>query len=314
MDGTALYTYAGCNPIVYCDPNGTASETDDLLKTIRKLFAAHLKLVETIFDIPTHKGTAGAWLTEGVIKDLFGAEAAGNVPYSKSSRVSVDVKIPGTRTAADLKKSEKAIGSKQAIRQTANAKATKDILAKVMPNKIKKEDYSGGLTKRQRETSSKAAQKIRDWKADAPARRKLLPAPNSQGGRGGQRGLVRMGLMGLHPKSNGLADEGELGFMKSVEAQFEKIVVAKAKGAGEQTANLAIDPFHLSAGQTGVVKAQDSLGVAEEGFCHGLELADSAGGGFCGPFAQEGPGFTPISSCCQSSPSSSLSRYAHWRG
>src|SRR6266850_2325830 len=98
----------------------------------------------------------------------------------------------------------------------------------------------------------------------------------------------------LHPKSNGLADEGELGFMKSVEAQFEKIVVAKAKGAGEQTANLAIDAFHLSAGQTGGVKAQDSLGVAEEGFCHGLELADSAGGGFCGPFAQEGPGSTPI--------------------
>ncbi len=59
----------------------------------------------------------------------------------------------------------------------------------------------------------------------------------------------------LHPKSTGLADEGELGFMKSVEAQFEKIVVAKAKGAGEQTANLAIDSFHLSAGQTGVVKA-----------------------------------------------------------
>ena len=68
--------------------------------------------------------------------------------------------------------------------------------------------------------------------------------------------------------------------MKRVEAQFEKIVVAKAKGAGEQTANLAIDSFHLSAGQTGVVKAQDSLGVAEEGFCHGLELTDSAGGGF----------------------------------
>ena len=53
----------------------------------------------------------------------------------------------------------------------------------------------------------------------------------------------------------GLADEGELGFMKSVEAQFEKIVVAKAKGAGEQTANLAIDAFHLSAGRTGVVKS-----------------------------------------------------------
>jgi hypothetical protein len=31
---------------------------------------------------------------------------------------------------------------------------------------------------------------------------------------------------GLHPKSTGLADEGELGFMKSVEAQFERIVVA----------------------------------------------------------------------------------------
>ena len=62
-------------------------------------------------------------------------------------------------------------------------------------------------------------------------------------------------LIRLHPKSTGLADEGELGFMKSVEAQFEKIVVAKAKGAGEQTANLAIDSFHLSAGQTGVVKA-----------------------------------------------------------
>ena len=34
--------------------------------------------------------------------------------------------------------------------------------------------------------------------------------------------------------------------------------------------------------------------MAEEGFCHGLELTNSAGGGFCGPFAQEGPGFTPI--------------------
>src|SRR5258705_10332850 len=98
----------------------------------------------------------------------------------------------------------------------------------------------------------------------------------------------------LHPESTGLADEGELGFMKSVEAQFEKIVVAKAKGAGEQTANLAIDAFHLSAGQTSVVKAQDSLGVAEEGFCHGLGLADSGGGGVCGPFEQGGPGFTPI--------------------
>jgi hypothetical protein len=102
-----------------------------------------------------------------------------------------------------------------------------------------------------------------------------------------------VGLL-LHPESTGLADEGELGFMKSVEAQFEKIVVAKAKGAGEQTANLAIDAFHLSAGQTGVVKAQDSLGLAEEGFCHGLELADSAGSGFCSPFAQEDPGSTPI--------------------
>ena len=40
-------------------------------------------------------------------------------------------------------------------------------------------------------------------------------------------------------KVTGLADEGELGFMKSVKAQFEKIVVAKAKGADEQTANLA---------------------------------------------------------------------------
>jgi hypothetical protein len=39
-----------------------------------------------------------------------------------------------------------------------------------------------------------------------------------------------------------------------------------------------------------MVKAQDSLGLAEEGFCHRLELTDSAGGGFCGPFAQEGPG------------------------
>jgi hypothetical protein len=44
----------------------------------------------------------------------------------------------------------------------------------------------------------------------------------------------------LHPKSTGLTDEGELGFMKSVEAQFEKIVVAKAKGACEQTANLPV--------------------------------------------------------------------------
>jgi hypothetical protein len=34
------------------------------------------------------------------------------------------------------------------------------------------------------------------------------------------------GARTLHPKSTGLADEGELGFMKSVEAQFEKIVVA----------------------------------------------------------------------------------------
>ena len=114
-------------------------------------------------------------------------------------------------------------------------------------------------------------------------------------------------LFALHPKSIGLADESELGFMKSVEAQFEEIVVAKAKGASEQTANLAIDSLHLSAGQTRVVKAQDSFGLAEEGFCHGLELTDSAGAGFCGPFAQEGPGSTP-SSCCQSSPSSSLSR------
>ena len=190
VDGTALYTYARSNPIIYCDPNGTTPETDDLLKELRKLFSANINLLKGIFEKNTHIGTYAAWLTEGIVKDIFGPAAAGNVPYSKSSRVSVDVKIPGTRTANELKLSEKAIRPKQAIRQTANAKATKEILATVMPNKIKKQDYSGGLTKRQRETSSKAAQKIRDWKANAPARRKLLPAPNSQSG------LARLGLMG----------------------------------------------------------------------------------------------------------------------
>ncbi len=43
-----------------------------------------------------------------------------------------------------------------------------------------------------------------------------------------------------------------------------------------------------------MVKAKDSLGVAEEGFCYGLELTDSADGGFRGSFEQEGLGFTLI--------------------
>ena len=90
---------------------------------------------------------------------------------------------------------------------------------------------------------------LRNWKASPCSR---LFWGEQQAAVGNRRGGL---YFLLHPKSPGLADEGELGFMKSVEAQFEKIVVAKAKGAGEQTANLAIDSFHLCAGQTGVVKA-----------------------------------------------------------
>ena len=43
-----------------------------------------------------------------------------------------------------------------------------------------------------------------------------------------------------------------------------------------------------------MVKAQDSLERGEDGFCHGLELTDSAGGGWDGPFEQEGQGIAPI--------------------
>jgi hypothetical protein len=66
----------------------------------------------------------------------------------------------------------------------------------------------------------------------------------------------------LHPKSFGLADEFELGFMESVEAQLEKIGVAKIEGAGEQAADFSVDSLHPPAGKSGLVEAQDSLGMA----------------------------------------------------
>ena len=59
-----------------------------------------------------------------------------------------------------------------------------------MPDKIYTENYSGGLTKAERQASAQVAQDIRDWRAAAPARRAaLLP------GRGGQGGFATLGLM-----------------------------------------------------------------------------------------------------------------------
>jgi RHS repeat-associated protein len=199
--GINLFLFSHNNPIVYCDPSGTTpEETRDLLKQIQQLFRKNLALVQAIFDDPRHIGTYAAWLTEGAIKDIFGPTAAGNVPYSRSSRVSVDVKIPGTKTAVDLKKSEKAIRTSQNIRQTATAQEGEEILAKVMPTKLKTNDYSGGLTKAERGAASKAAQDIRDWSAAAPERKAALLAGKGRGGGGrggggGQRGSATVGLL-----------------------------------------------------------------------------------------------------------------------
>ena len=198
--GINLFLFSHNSPIVYSDPSGTTptpDETRELLKQIQQLFRKNLALVASIFDDPRHIGTYAAWLTEGAIKDIFGASAAGNIPYGGSSRVSVDVKIPGTNAAVDLKKSEKALRPSQSIRQTATAQGNEEILAKVMPTKLKVENYSGDLTKAERAATSNAAQDIRDWTAAAPARKALaLAGTKPRGGGGsGQRGSASVGLI-----------------------------------------------------------------------------------------------------------------------
>ena len=81
----------------------------------------------------------------------------------------------------------------------------------------------------------------------------------------------------LHLESSVLADKFEFAFIESVETQFEEIMVAEAKGAGEQAADFPVDAFHLSTGEPGFVVAQDALGMAKEGCRHSLELPDAAG-------------------------------------
>ena len=90
----------------------------------------------------------------------------------------------------------------------------------------------------------------------------------------------------LHLESSVLADKFEFGFMESIETQFEEIMVAEAKGAGEQAADFSVDTFHFSTGEPRLVIAQDALGMAKEGLRHSLKLPDAAS--FClrAPFTQ----------------------------
>ena len=46
----------------------------------------------------------------------------------------------------------------------------------------------------------------------------------------------------LHLESSVLADKFEFAFIESVETQFEEIMVAEAKGAGEQAADFPVEP------------------------------------------------------------------------
>jgi len=78
----------------------------------------------------------------------------------------------------------------------------------------------------------------------------------------------------LHLESFVLADEFEFGFMEGVETQFEEIMIAEAESAGEQAADFSVDAFHFSTREPGLVIAQDSLGMANEGLRHSLELPD----------------------------------------
>ena len=103
-----------------------------------------------------------------------------------------------------------------------------------------------------------------------------------------------VGQNGLHLESSVLADKFEFGFMESIETQFEEIMVAEAKGVGEQAADFSVDTFHFSTGEPGLVIAQDPLGVAKEGLRHSLKLPDAAG--FClrAPFAKKSPGLASV--------------------
>ena len=72
-----------------------------------------------------------------------------------------------------------------------------------------------------------------------------------------------MPLFWLHLESSVLADEFEFGFMESVEAQFEEVLVTEAEGAGEQATDFSVDAFHFSTGQPGSVVAQYALSMAK---------------------------------------------------
>ncbi len=82
--------------------------------------------------------------------------------------------------------------------------------------------------------------------------------------------------------------------MQCIEAQFEEILVTKTKSTGEQSADFPIDALHLSTAQAGFVEAQDSAGMAFEGFGHCGELTDCAGVGFGAPFSQQCPRFAAV--------------------
>ena len=96
---------------------------------------------------------------------------------------------------------------------------------------------------------------------------------------------TKVGKNGLHLESSVLADKFEFGFMESVETKFEEILVAETEGAGEQAADFSVDALHFSAGEPCFVVAQYTLGMAKQGYCHGLELPDAAGFCLSAPFA-----------------------------
>jgi RHS repeat-associated protein len=164
MDGTALYTYARSNPILYRDPTGTQGDVPKevltFLRLIQRYYSANLSLVSAVTRSDSEAGILAGQLTEGMLKSLFGADAAGAVPYSRYSRVNVDIAPPGLRVAVDLKKSEQASRSSQTIRQVLNAEQEGHLLAHVSPNQIDIWDHSGAFTAEELKSISNANERI----------------------------------------------------------------------------------------------------------------------------------------------------------
>ena len=51
--------------------------------------------------------------------------------------------------------------------------------------------------------------------------------------------------------------------MKSIETEFEEILVAEAEGAGKEAADFPVDALHFPAGEPGLVVSQDAFGMAQ---------------------------------------------------